>query len=569
MFVLLVIAIMMIFGTFLQDRISVFYHNNFKNQMTLAFSTELTQQISLAAGGADALATMKKTLDTYSGRMGINSNRNYYILDKKTGNILIGSEATAYVEKTSNIISAMADNVGDLAPTDQPYLDYAVPVSNYIIYVKDTKDELLELIRTILAIIAQALMIGILISIILGFFMSKTITRPISNLTKKAERLAEGEFDSRIENRAKDEIGKLSRTFNYMASMIKNSMDEIAQEKNKLETVLRYMTDGIMAFDINQHIMHINPAAKQMLGIDDEKTIVFDNYFTDLQANICMAEMIYLEHFATIERDLDINGKYFKAYFATFKTDNDKLSGVVVVIQDVTQTQMLEFSRREFVANVSHELRTPLTTIKSYAETLYESSDDESDRKFLGVIGREVDRMTRIVKELLTLSSLDYNKLAISKTEFSLDELISDIVTKLSMDAKNHKQMIQYNASTQMPIMYADMDRIEQVITNIISNSIKYTGEGGLIEVYAGYLYNEVYIKIKDNGIGIPDKDLPRIFERFYRVDKARSREHGGTGLGLAIAQEIIKLHGGTITIDSEYKKGTEVIIKLPVNKDV
>jgi len=573
MFVLLVVAIMIVFGTFLQDRIAAFYHDNFKQEMTRAFSSELTEQLEVASNSESPEKKLKELLDLYSGRMGINTNRNYYILDKKNANFIGGSDEGAVVQKTANIISAMADKIGNSVPTDIPFLDFAMPIDGqnggYIIYVKDNKEQLLEMIRTILTIVAQALLIGIFISVILGFFMSKTITRPITNLTNKAARLAEGEFDSRIDIKAKDEIGKLARTFNYMASMVKNSLDEIAQEKNKLETVLRYMTDGVMAFDVLQNIMHINPAAKSMLGIDDEKTIVFDEYFDNLNANICMAEMIYLEHFATIERDLDVGGKNFRAYFATFKVDNDKLSGVVVVIQDITEAQRLEMSRREFVANVSHELRTPLTTIKSYAETLIESTEDEQEGKFLSVINREVDRMTRIVKDLLTLSSLDYNKLSTHRTNFSLDDLIKDIVSKMSLDAKNHKHIITYSPATQIPIVYADLDRIEQVITNIISNAIKYTPDSGKIDVYAGYLYNEVYIKIKDNGIGIPEKDLPRIFERFYRVDKARTRESGGTGLGLAIAQEIIRLHGGTIKIDSEYQKGTEVIIKLPVTKDL
>ena len=182
---------------------------------------------------------------------------------------------------------------------------------------------------------------------------------------------------------------------------------------------------------------------------------------------------------------------------------DDKLSGVIVVLQDITEEQRLEDSRREFVANVSHELRTPLTTIKSYSETLLDSTEDEEQSKFLTVIINEVDRMTRIVKDLLTLSSLDSKKLSTFFTEFSLDELLRDITAKMSMEAKSHNHRLEYYPSTSIPNIFGDRDRIEQVITNILSNSIKYTPDGGRIEVYAGYLYNEAYIKIKDNGIGI------------------------------------------------------------------
>ena len=572
MFVLLVVAIMMVFGTIIKEQISTFYHNSFKNEMALAFSEELVFQIQSAANGEYAVLDLKHLLDTYSGRMGINSNRSYYILSMQTGATITGSDNnTSTPQKTENIIAAMAGKVGNTVSANVDYMDYALPVTTnnggYIIYVYDTKAELLELTRSMLGIIAQALLIGIALSMILGFIMSKTITKPIVTLTKKAEGLARGRFDMKIDVKAKDEIGKLARTFNYMSAVIKDSMDEIDQEKMKLETVLRNMNDGVIAFDTDQNIMFINPEAKLMLNISDDavESILFDEYFAQYGVDVSMAEMLYLEHFETICKELSVNGKYFQAFFAAFKTDTDKSDGVVVVIQDVTESRQLEISRREFVANVSHELRTPLTTIKGYAETLYEGTESEDEKRFLSVIVREVDRMTRIVKELLTLSSLDHNKLTIMKTTFKLETLVSEIVARMSINASEKNIKLTYAAAIQAPELYADIDRLEQVIINIISNAIKYTGEGGQVEVFTGYVYNEAYIKVRDNGIGIPEADLPRVFERFYRVDKARSRENGGTGLGLSIAYELVKLHGGTIKINSEYHVGTEVIVKLPI----
>lgn len=562
MFVILVLGIMVVFGTFLQERITVFYHNTFAQQMSIAFTTELTNQLHTAE--QQSIEALSAILDTYSGRLGVNSNRNYYILNKNNGNSVAASENYSQPEITSNIITAMAGEIGNTTNVDLAYIDYAYPLENHIVYVKDTKQELLALNNNVIIIIAQALVIGIFLSLILGFIMARTLTRPIKNLTKKAESIAEGHYGQRIDVKSDDELGKLASTFNEMAVMIKNSMDEISQEKNKLETVLQHMNDGVLAFDTDQKLILINSEAKAMLGIEND-SIAFDEYFNSVGLNVTMAEMLYIKR-SMISEEFDVNNKHFKAYFATFKSDNDKLgSGVVVVVQDLTETQRLELSRREFVANVSHELRTPLTTIKTYAETMHESTDDEDDKHFLGVIVHEVDRMTRIVKDLLTLSSLDHRKLSIMKTEFSIDKLLYEVVTKLSVDAKKQGKRITYALTTELPPIYADRDRIEQVIINIISNSVKYTGEKGLIQVFAGFLYNEIYIKIRDNGIGIPEKDLPKIFERFYRVDKARSRENGGTGLGLSIAHEIIKLHNGTISIDSKYGEGTEVIIKLPL----
>ncbi|OQB14598.1 MAG: Sensor histidine kinase YycG [Firmicutes bacterium ADurb.Bin193] len=566
MFVLLIVAVMLVFGMFLQNRISVFYHNSFKQTMALSFSTELLGQLESASKSDKSLDELKQVLGAYVGRLGISSDRNYYILDGKTGKVLAGSDNVTVLEKSENILSAMAGKVGDRVSPRLPYIDYAVSTGGgYIIYIKDKKAEMLEIMRTIYLIVGQALLIGIFISVVLGFFLSRTITRPISNLTKKAESVARGRFDTRIDIKAKDEIGKLASTFNYMTSMIKTSMEEIASEKNKLETMFRYMTDGVIAFDINQRVIHINPAAKEMLGIENEKSVKFDSFFKQLDVDISMAQMIYIGQKTTFERRIDIGDRYLKAYFAALETDEEKLNGAIVILQDITEEQRLEMSRREFVANVSHELRTPLTTIKSYSETLMDVAEDEKNKKFLDVIIREVDRMTRIVKDLLTLSSLDNQKLVTNFTTFSLDELLRDITTKMSIDAKNHGHTLSYFPSTAIPEIYADRDRIEQVVTNILSNAVKYTPDGGIIEVYAGYLYNEAYIKIKDNGIGINTKDLPRIFDRFYRVDKARSRERGGTGLGLAIAKNLIELHGGTISIDSKYGKGTEVLIKLPL----
>lgn len=565
MFVILVLGIMVVFGTFMQERITVFYHQTFTDEMTLAFQSELINQLKTAE--TESTEAIEYILEVYSGRLGVNSNRNYFILDKTNGAYISGSANFSHLEITPNIISGMAGEVGSITNVDLPYIDYAYPLENHIIYVKDTKEELLTLNNNVIIIIAQALIIGIFLSMILGFIMARTLTRPIKNLTNKAENISKGHYGQRIDVKSDDELGKLASTFNNMAVMIKNSMDEISQEKNKLETVLQHMNDGVLAFDTDQNLILMNSEARVMLGIKKEEKITFDSYFNSLDLDLSMAEMLYIKQ-TSVSHEVDVNNKHLKAYFATFKSENDKLgSGVVVVLQDLTETQRLELARREFVANVSHELRTPLTTIKTYAETMHESTEDENDKYFLSVMVHEVDRMTRIVKDLLTLSSLDHRKLSIVKSKFSIDKLLYEVVTKLSVDAKQQGKKITYSQTNEIPEIYADRDRIEQVIINIISNSVKYTDSNGIIQVFAGFLYNEVYIKIKDNGMGIPKKDLPKIFERFYRVDKARSRENGGTGLGLSIAYEIVKLHNGTISIDSVVGEGTEVLIKLPLEK--
>ena len=254
-----------------------------------------------------------------------------------------------------------------------------------------------------------------------------------------------------------------------------------------------------------------------------------------------------------------------------FRNEKDVPTGVIVVVHDTTKQAKLDDMRKEFVSNVSHELKTPLTSIKTYAETLLDQSDDELDEesriKFLGVILSEANRMSRLVADLLQLSKFDYKNVAWNKINFDIAELTKQICEKHKIQAEKKNQILECYVTSNVPEVYGDRDGIERVITNILINSVKYTPDGGNIKVYIGAVHEDAYIKIIDNGVGIPEKDLPRVFERFYRVDKARSREMGGTGLGLPIAKEIIEANNGSIDIKSKLGKGTEVIIKVPTYK--
>ena len=414
----------------------------------------------------------------------------------------------------------------------------------------------------------QTLIIGIVLSAFFGFLLSRTITVPIRQLTQKANLLASGDFETRIDVHSRDEIGILANTFDYMAKIITNSMKQISSEKSKLETMLMHMADGVMTFRIDGTSMHVNNAAKRMLNIGDDEEIVFDAFFEQIKAKICVAELIYLDSENTITREVDFGQTVLNFYFATFKDEHNRLSGIIVVIHDITESERVDKLRHEFVANVSHELRTPLTTIKGYAETIVEDERQPEDTKqFLNVIISEVDRMTRIVKDLLTLTTLGFSSVLEDREYFSMDDMIRDIISSLAIQVEKNGHQLTYTPTTSIPHIYANKGKIEQVIINIVSNAIKYTPQDtGMIEIFAGNLYNNVYVKVKDNGVGIPQKDLPRVFERFYRIDKARSRDKGGTGLGLAIAQEIVLLHGGSIQIESQINKGTEVIINLPIS---
>lgn len=418
--------------------------------------------------------------------------------------------------------------------------------------------------------IALLLVMAVTTLIIIGI-IARDITKPIELLTNKAEMIAEGNISYITLPEKKGvgyEISKLIDTFNLMSSQIQNTMNEISTEKSKLETILMHLTDGVLAFNLNGKMVHANLSAKKMLGIKEER--YFEDIFKKLKIDINMEKIIYLDDWTSSEEMINLNDKYFNFFFAPFRDEKDRPNGVVVVIQDMTKQAKLDDMRKEFVANVSHELKTPITSIKTYSETLLdqEELDDESKKKFLSVILTEANRMTRLISDLLQLTKFDYKKVAWNRIRFDIKELTKQICDKHKIQAEKKNQIVECYVTSNVPDVFGDRDGIEQVITNILTNSIKYTPENGSIKVYVGAVHDDAYIKIIDNGIGIPKEDLPRVFERFYRVDKARSREMGGTGLGLPIAKEIIEENGGSIDMKSEVGKGTEVIIKIPTFKE-
>ena len=415
------------------------------------------------------------------------------------------------------------------------------------------------------------ILIMILVTIFIVYVTARSITKPIAILTSKAESIANGSIEHIAlspKSHAGYEISKLIDTFNVMIQQTKDNMNEISSEKNKLETILLHLADGVLAFNLKGNLIHVNLAAKKMLNLaPDEKT--FEAIFSRLNIDISLEKIIYLEDWTSSEEMLKMNDQFFNIFFAPFRDEQNRPSGVVAVIQDMTEQAKLDEMRKEFVANVSHELKTPLTSIKTYSETMLEQElDEESKQKFMGVILTEANRMTRLVSDLLQLTKFDYKKVAWNKIDFDLTELTKQICEKHKIQADKKNQLLECYVTSNVPEVYGDRDGIERVITNIVTNSIKYTQEGGNIKVYVGAVYDDAYIKIIDNGMGIPAEDLPRVFERFYRVDKARSREMGGTGLGLPIAKEIIEANGGSIDIKSDVGKGTEVIIKVPLRSE-
>ena len=401
-----------------------------------------------------------------------------------------------------------------------------------------------------------------LISIMIGIFVSKVILDPITKLIDTAPKIAAGE-NINI-NTGEGKVDELTSAFNLMTNELKENLNEVNRQKRQIETILLHMTDGIIAFDMEGKIMHINPAATDLLKLTETDNS-FEKIFGKLNVDINLEKTIYLENWTSSEQRVQVEDKYLNIFFASFKDEKDRPSGIMVVVQDITEHVRLDNMRKEFVADVSHELKTPITSIMGYADTLLEGEyDKETQDKFLNVIASEARRMAKLVTDLLILSRYDNNKVKKEASEFDLGELVKKCQEKLQLEINKKNHQVECFVTANVPPVKADKDGIERVILNIMTNSIKYTPDGGNIKIYVGFVYNDAYIKVIDNGIGIPEEDLNRIFERFYRVDKARTREMGGTGLGLSIAKEILDQNKGSIDIKSEKGKGTEVVIRIP-----
>ena len=416
--------------------------------------------------------------------------------------------------------------------------------------------------------IISIIAIGIfaVITLLVGYYMSKSVVKPINKLIESAEKIASGEeVEINNQEKKKTEVDDLVNAFSLMTNELKQNLNEMVKQKKQIETILLHVTDGIIAFDMAGKIIHINPAATDLLQLKEDEN-EFDKIFKKLNIDINLEKIVYLENWTSSEQRINVGEKFINLLFAPFQDENDRPAGVVVVIQDITGHVKLDNMQKEFVADVSHELKTPITSIMGYADTLLETEyDKEMQTKFLGVISSEAKRMARLVTDLLILSRYDNKKITKEETEFDLGELTKKCIERLQFEIEKKHHNVECFVTANVPPVKADKYGIERVILNIISNAIKYTPENGVIKAYVGFVYNDAYIKVIDNGIGIPEKDLNRIFERFYRVDKARTREMGGTGLGLSIAKEILNQNNGSIDIKSEAGRGTEVVIRIPV----
>ena len=577
--VIFMITVMCVIGTILINSVNSFYMDEFTSQMERSFDGQLTNDLQDALRAEDPTAELMKILASHSGVLGIDDYRNYYILDEN-GGFLDGSDDTLgqSLSKTANMVAALRGTPENTQPLGADFADYAVRLDESgavrLIYVKDSMDEMQQFSWMLFSIILYALMFGLIFAVILAFFLSKAITSPIQSLTRGAKLVAAGEFSHEIDVHSHDEIGTLTDTFNEMKKTLKNTLEEVSGEHQKLETVFTYLHDGVVAFTEDGHVLHINKSFKALLGAKYDENFTFSRLIELFGIEYAPKYNVeYVDRGTDSEdrsfSDVMFDGRVLDVNFGNIRytADNAQRNGVLAVIHDETGRYELDKSRREFVANVSHEMRTPLTSIKGACETILGDPEMEEDMEnfFLRMAVDECDRMTRIVSDLLVRSRLDNKRTQWSITKFDPDAVLVHICEVMQVDAEAHGHKLVYTAKRGLPEITADKERVEQVIINILSNAIKYTPDGGKIDLHAGIVEGDLEIRVKDTGIGIPEEDIPHLFERFYRVEKSRTSETGGTGLGLAIAKEIIEAHGGSISVESRPGAGTAVTVRLPI----
>lgn len=572
--ILLIVSVMAIMGTFLVNSVGSYYLNDFETQIENVMTEnnyETYRSLEQAAQESDAPERIMEILSAFVGRLGIDSYRTYAVLDGN-GTFLTGDNGALASEltRTPNILTAVGGEVGAANTTIDSYMDYAIPLGKdddgepkYIVYFFDDKRETRDLSWNFFGIVVKAMTFGLLVAVLLSFLLSKTITTPIENIRTRAQMVAAGDFSHRLDIQSNDEIGELTATFNHMADRLHDTLEEIQGERDKLGTIFLHMTDGVTAFNAEGKLIHMNPTAENLLGA----TFQEDAHFNDVFEGIDAPTPIAAGEQGFVQMELERMGRTLSVLFAPYG-ENER--GIIAVIHDITEQRKLDEARREFIANVSHELRTPLTNVKSYTETLIDAAGElptDTEVKFLSVIAGETDRMTRIVKDLLTLSKLDCGKMDLHFHRFSMQHMVESVYNAMVLEAGNNGLELTLNIRGKMPDMNGDRERLEQVVINILSNAVKYTPSGGHIVLSAARRdEGHVMIRVKDDGMGIPKDDIPRLFERFYRVDKARSRAKGGSGLGLAIAKEMVEAHRGTIYLESQLDEGTTVTVVLPTN---
>jgi len=420
--------------------------------------------------------------------------------------------------------------------------------------------------------------IAFLVTLAVSVWLARSITKPLSDIALAAQQLSSGNQAFRIRTTAQDEVGFLATTLNHLADQLHAKIEELSEDRAQLLAVLTSMVEGVMVLDIRGQVLQINPALERMFGISRLETRgrPYAGLFRHHMLNDLITTMLRARTHRQDEIVLPLTGRCLQIEASPAGGERDNEACVVLVFHDITELRRLEKIRKDFVANVSHELRTPLTSIKGYVEALLDGAKDDpaASSKFLDIILKQSNRLNLIIEDLLELSKIESGRVSLKKEPLELRSVVERTLSMIKPIAeKNHHRLVTA-IDPSLPPLAGDEDRLVQVLTNLLDNAVKYTPAGGTITVgakpapsvgNAEQPAKAVDLSVADTGIGIPEQDRPRVFERFYRVDKARSRELGGTGLGLAIVKHIVEGHGGHVWVEANHPQGSRFVVRLPL----
>lgn len=490
---------------------------------------------------------------------------------------IVGQKTTDQTLKQNN--RSHTENIYDRSNHTRYYVNMIPLVDNNnvvgAVYLRASLEDVYSNINNITLIYLSAALITIVIGLLLAIIISREITRPIEEVRKQTLRIARGDFSGQVRVLGNDELGQLAGAINNLSVRVEEAQESSESERRRLDSVLSHMSDGVLATDRRGNVTVVNNMALQLLGVDHEDELIGKSIIDvlDIRHDYTVRQLIDSDQ-KEILLDMSNTGSnmILNAYFSPIQRESGFINGLVCVLHDVTSQQKEERERKQFVSNVSHELRTPLTSVKSYVEALSDGAwqDKEIAPQFLKVVQDETERMIRMINDLLSLSRMDAGTTKLNLEYVNINELFNyildhfDMIIKKEEDPKSKKYTIERFFTKKDLWVEIDTDKFTQVVDNIMNNAIKYSPDGGVITARLLETHNHVILSISDQGLGIPRKDLGHIFDRFFRVDKARSRKQGGTGLGLAISKEVVNMLGGQIWVDSVEGKGSTFYISLP-----
>lgn len=588
-YVLLIIIALQIIGIYFSKQLETNLKTNFQDSIRqrielvhYSIREEMNKELDDTAPSIELrLNTILQEVSTEDINKIIVVNDRSRILATSDGNNqeLVGQRANEEIIRKSMSAEMLLDNISLDRDTGQRVWILASPITDTVgpngeirgaIYVQSNIEKVYEQLNEINRIFAAGIAMSLVITIILGILVARTITRPISDMRKQAQAMSKGNYARKVRVYGTDEIGQLAIAFNHLTNRLQEAQSTTEAERRKLASVLSNMTDGVIATDRKGKIILINEPALDLLHETRESTLNRPiASVLGLDQEYSFEDLIHMKDPVNLDFSMNEAPYILRANFSVIQKETGFVNGLITVLHDITEQEKIDMERREFVANVSHELRTPLTTMRSYLEALAEGAwrDENIAPTFLNVTQTETERMIRLVNDLLQLSKMDSQEYELNLGFVEFNKFFMQIIDRFEMSKSQNVALIRLLPEKSY-FVDIDTDKLTQVIDNIISNALKYSPDGGNIRFGFTVHDNMLRVMISDDGMGIPKENVARIFDRFYRVDRARARSMGGTGLGLAIAREMIEAHGGEIWAESEEGQGTTIFFTLPYELD-